>query len=82
MIRSLSKIVPTALSLTLFTGCMGAKSSWMYPHASSETTGQSPEEHKQQVVGVLEQDRRALTEDLDLWFQTDRPTRLTRWHGR
>ena len=64
------------------TGCMGAKSAWMYPHAGSEPLGQTPDEHRQQVVVVLEQDRRALTEDLDMLFQTDRPTRLTRWHGR
>ena len=64
------------------TGCMGARSTWMYPHAGAESLGQTPDEHRQQIVGVLEQDRRSLTEDLDLLFMTDRPTRLTRWHGR
>jgi len=64
------------------TGCMGPKSMWMYPHADSESLGQTPEEHRQQVLGSVEQDRRALTEDLDLWYLTDRPTRLSRWHGR
>lgn len=64
------------------TGCMGGKSTWMYPHAGSETLGQTSDEHRQQVSSILEQDRRALNEDLDILFMTDRPTRLTRWHGR
>lgn len=76
--------MPVMLLGVLFgvTGCMGAKSTWMYPHAETETLGQTPDEHHQQVSSVLEQDRRALNEDLDLLFMTDRPTRLTRWHGR
>jgi len=64
------------------TGCMGPKSMWMYPHADSEPLGQTPDEHRQQVLTSVEQDRRALNEDLDLLFMTDRPTRLTRWHSR
>ena len=63
-------------------GCMGPKSMWMYPHADSESLGQTPEEHHQHVLKSVEVDRRALTEDLDLLFMTDRPTRLSRWHGR
>ena len=82
MIRFVARIVVAGLGLMVLQGCMGAKSTWMYPHAETETLGQTPDEHRQQVVGVLEQDRRALNEDLDLLFQTDRPTRLTRWHSR
>ena len=82
MIRRVAKIVLTGLTLTVLTGCMGAKSAWMYPHAGTETLGETPDEHHQRVVSSLEQDRRALNEDLDLLFMTDRPTRLTRWHGR
>ena len=70
------------LGLLTFSGCMGPQSAWMYPHSQTETLGQTADEHHQQVVGLLEQDRRALNEDLDILFQTDRPTRLTRWHSR
>jgi hypothetical protein len=31
---------------------------------------------------VAEHDARALIEDLDLLFMTDRPSRLSRWHDR
>jgi len=64
------------------TGCMGAKSTWMYPHENTETLGETPDEHRHRVVTSLEQDRKSLNEDLDLLFMTDRPTRLTRWHSR
>jgi len=82
MVRFVTRIVAIGLSILVLHGCTGAKSIWMYPHANSEAFGETSDEHRQQVVGVLEQDRRGLTEDLDLWFQTDRPTRLTRWNGR
>ena len=82
MLRFAAKIMLTGLTLTVLTGCMGPKSMWMYPHADSESLGQTSEEHNQQVLSSVEQDRRALTEDLDLLFMTDRPTRLSRWHGR
>jgi len=53
-----------------------------YPHANKVTLGQSAHEHERQVMRVREHDRRLLVEDLDLLFQADRPTRLTRWHVR
>ena len=64
------------------TGCMGAKSVWMYPHAHLETLGETGDEHRERVSTIADQDARAIVEDLDLLFMTDRPTRLTRWHGR
>ena len=82
MLRFAAKIMLTGLILTVLTGCMGPKSMWMYPYAESETLGQTPEEHRQQVLGSVELDRQAMKEDLDLLFMTDRPTRLSRWHGR
>jgi len=54
----------------------------LYPHASRSTLTQSPHEHLQDVATVTDRDTRALIEDLDLLFMTDRPTRLTRWHTR
>jgi hypothetical protein len=41
----------------------------------TQTTGQ----HLHQINAVIEMDQRALFNDLDLLFQTERPTRLTRW---
>jgi hypothetical protein len=61
---------------------MGPKGDWMYPHKCTETLAETGEEHQQRVHRALELDRRALAEDLDLVFMTDRPTRLTRWHSR
>jgi len=75
-----------AVALTFFAlpaGC-STRSAVMfnYPHAQGETLTQSSEEHFQSVRRSAEQDRRALVEDLDMLFLTDRPTRLTRWHER
>ena len=53
-----------------------------YPHATQETLTQSGDEHLQAVSNIAERDARALVEDFDLLFMTDRPTRLTRWHSR
>jgi len=47
-----------------------------------ETLGETGDEHRERVSTIADQDARALVEDLDLLFMTDRPTRLTRWHGR
>jgi hypothetical protein len=51
-----------------------------YPHASGESLTQSSDEHYRQVSRVSAHDSRALMDDLDVFFLTDRPTRLTRWH--
>lgn len=53
-----------------------------YPNAHRATLGQTANEHERQVMRVRETDRRLLIEDLDLLFQTERPTRLSRWHMR
>ena len=53
-----------------------------YPHAASPTLTQSPHEHFQYISSIAAQDEKALVEDLDLLFLTDRPSRLTRWHSR
>lgn len=55
---------------------------YYYPHLDSETLGMTAEEHRQWVKQISAHDSRALMEDLDLLFLTDRPTRLTRWHTR
>ena len=74
--------------LSILPGCMAytraprSTTLWLYPHATEATLTQSPHEHFQAVSNVAHRDGRALVEDLDVLFQTDRPTRLTRWHDR
>ena len=53
-----------------------------YPHADRETLALTPAEHRHALEEITKHDARALVEDLDLFFLTDRPTRLTRWHTR
>ena len=64
-------------------GCSSrAQMDWLYVHKNMETTGETPEEHRERVYRTLEQDRRMMADDLDLLFMTERPSRLTRWHSR
>lgn len=53
-----------------------------YPHGRAETLTQSPHEHYQMMSRISAQNTRALIEDLDLLFLTERTTRLTRWHSK
>ncbi len=64
-------------------GCTSRASQlWVHSHRHGETLGQTSEEHNQWVIQMTDHDRRALVDDLDLVFMTDRPTRLSRWHSR
>ena len=73
-------IVVTALTALGLAGCASKTATLMiYPHAISTNLTQSPHEHYQSVSSIAAQDRRALIDDLDIFFMTDRPTRLTRW---
>jgi hypothetical protein len=84
----LARYIVAAGLLLVLTGCMAytraprATVLWHYPHATEANLTQSPHEHYQAISNIAEQDARGLIEDLDLLFQTDRPTRLTRWHSR
>ena len=60
-------------------GCM---STWMYPHAGMEGLADSSDVHRQRVQSIVDHDNRALADDLDQFYMTDRPSRLTRWHSR
>ena len=76
-------VVGCGLTICAFAaGCSSTAMATAYPHSSMDTLAQDPHEHQHAVSMSLEQDRRALAEDLDLLFMTDRPTRLTRWHSR
>lgn len=73
-------LVVTALTALGLAGCASKTATVMlYPHATTANMTQSPHEHYQSVSSVAAQDRRALVDDLDIFFMTDRPTRLTRW---
>ena len=64
-------------------GCTSRASQlWVHVHRHGETLTQTREEHNQAVIKVADQDRRALMDDLDLLYMTDRTSRLTRWHAR
>ncbi len=55
---------------------------WVNPHADGETLTQSPHEHYHSVSTMSDLDSRAIVDDLDLLFLTERSTRLSRWRGR
>lgn len=57
-------------ALILAAGCSGA------------SLAHSSKERAQVLVEVNRRDRQAILHDLDLLFQTDRPTRLSPWHDR
>ncbi len=50
--------------------------------SSGCTLTRSSREHSRQIDQVADRDARAIVEDIDILFMTDRPTRLTRWHDR
>ncbi len=84
--RCLTVLVVTAVACLWLSGCatsIGADERpllWRYPHAASETFTQTPEGHYEFVSRVRAHDARALVEDLDLVFMTERNSRLSRWH--
>ncbi|MCH7808393.1 MAG: hypothetical protein IIB60_04140 [Planctomycetes bacterium] len=67
---------------TAFTRAPRSTVVWNYPHATEQTLTQSSTEHYRAVSNVPARDARALIEDLDLLFLTERPSRLNRWHDR
>ena len=67
------------LAAGISTGCYSAGSR---PHTCMETLSESGDEHYHRTDMILDRERRAMAEDLDLLFLTERPTRLSHWHGR
>ena len=80
-----SRLSLLALACVLLTlpACSSQKyvDTW-YGHADNESIGETGEEHFHRVTRIEDSRRRALNSDLDYLFQTDRPSRLTRWHTR
>ena len=46
------------------------------------TLTQSKGDHMHSISAVIDRDARAFFHDMDLLYQTERPTRLTPWHDR
>jgi len=46
------------------------------------TLVESSGDHMHSMTAVIDQDTRAFFHDLDIFYMTDRPTRLTPWHDR
>ena len=73
-------LVAVALTALGLTGCASKTATMIYyPHATSANMTQTSREHYQSIANIVAWDRKALIEDLDMFFMTDRPTRLTRW---
>ena len=73
-------LVVTALTSLGLAGCASKTATNIYyPHSTFANMTQSPHEHYQSVSSIAAQDRRALIDDLDIFFMTGRPTRLSRW---
>lgn len=75
-------IAGCALWLTVGTGCSHKTRMWTNPHARKANLGQEPDEHYHYVSRMMKHHHRALVDDLDIFFMTDRPSRLTRWHTK
>jgi hypothetical protein len=43
---------------------------------------ESGKDHRHRVRQVMLNDERSLVEDLDVFFMTERPSRLNRWHSK
>lgn len=67
----------------LTSGCCARDWTWITdPHRSNEPLTQNCKDHKEYVNRIADHNSRAINDDLDLIFMTDRPTRLTRWQER
>ena len=84
-------LMVTLLVSVLLTGCrVGPTASsvasagkvFMMSQDLGPTLTQSTGEHMHSINAVIDQDLRAFYRDLDLIYQTERPTRLTPWHDR
>ncbi len=54
----------------------------MMRHDLGPTVTQSTGDHLHTINATIDLDQRALFDDLDMLYQTNRPTRLTRWTER
>ena len=87
---TVSLTIVTLVGLSFTVGCVGrtvahvanaGKVIMMYQDLGP-TTSQSTGDHLHTISTVIDYDAHAFFDDLDLLYQTDRPTRLTRWIER
>ena len=87
-VRCIMSVVVLSALVLIATGCatwartQSAMVGFNYPHADGETLGLTGSDHRQRIARSSAHDARALVEDLDLLFLTERPTRLSRWQSR
>jgi len=76
------------VGLLVFGGCATgdqpskSRTYFYNPFASQATMTKDSEEHYRQVAQSAHRDSRAIIEDLDLLFMTERSSRLNRWHDQ
>ncbi len=80
-------VIVCLLAPVVITGCAtnsphDLSSAWLYPHATMQTAGEAPDDHRYRVSRILSVDTLLLADDLDLLFMTDRSSRLSRWQDR
>ncbi len=88
--RCFTGVVLTVVALAaLSTGCMQLTRSGFVVQRTIDkglvldrNMTQTPEEQMHSLAAVVDTDAKGLVEDSDLFWQCDRPTRLTRWHER
>lgn len=62
---------------------MSQASKWfMFSQNLGPTPTQSVSEHMHDMSAIFDHDAKLLIYDMDMFYQTDRPTRLSRWHSR
>jgi len=81
--RRLLALALAVLALPMISACSSEKfvDTW-YPNADNPGIGETGDEHFHRTVRIEDSRRAELSEDLDLLFMTDRPSRLSRWHTR
>lgn len=61
-------------------GCSTERVTKMRFHSNNAGIGENPDEHYNRLFRQETHARRALVDDLDVLFLSERPSRLTRWH--
>lgn len=84
-------LIVTSLAMFVPAGCSTGRTAASVANAGKvfmmwqdlgPTLTQSTGDHMHSINAVIDQDLRAFYHDLDLLYQTERPTRLTPWHDR
>jgi hypothetical protein len=83
MTRRIFASAALCLGTVLFLAGCSAESVTKWRFTSNNAgIGETEDEHYHRSLAIEQHARRGLVDDMDLWFLTDRPTRLTRWHEK